>query len=72
VKKRSGSAKRHRLGAFFALAFAGLVTAAAVWLLVLPAREPVRLSTVSPHPDLLDKPHRHRAASAPTPDDVKP
>lgn len=60
------SKRDFQLGLFAALVIASAVASVAAWLLFLPPREPSRLSKPEPRPELLDKPHRHRAAVEPS------
>jgi len=57
------SARGFQLGLFGALAVASAIAGFAAWLLFLPPREPNQLTRPEPRPALLDRPHRHRAAS---------
>jgi len=54
------------LGLFGALLIASMIAGLAVWLLFLPVRSPAQLVRFQPRPELLDKPHRHRAATEPS------
>ncbi|HYQ47305.1 MAG TPA: hypothetical protein VER11_35285 [Polyangiaceae bacterium] len=59
----STSRRGFQLGLVGALVIASAVAGVAAWLLFLPPQEPSRLTSPAPRPALLDKPHRHRAAS---------
>ena len=53
--------------ALLAVLAASTVAALAVWLLLLPAPGPLRLTPLDPRPELLDKPHRHLSAPVSAP-----
>jgi len=61
----AASRTRFQLGLLGALLFAVVVAGLAAWLLFLPVRAPAQLTQPRPRPELLDKPHRHRAAPEP-------
>ena len=54
------------LGLFGAVLIASAIAGLAAWLLFLPARSPAQLVRSQPRAELLDKPHRHRAAPEPS------
>jgi len=53
---------RFQLGLLGALLIASGIAGVAAWLLLLPVRAPSQLVHAHPRPELLDRPHRHRAA----------
>jgi len=66
MRKRSPEKRSPRIGPFGALLMASGVALLSAWLLWLPAGHLPRVSAALPRPELLDKPHRHQAASAPS------
>jgi hypothetical protein len=64
MKKRSPQKQAQRIGPVGALLIASGVALLSAWLLWLPAGQMPRASAALPRPELLDKPHRHQAASA--------
>jgi hypothetical protein len=66
MRKRSPERRSRRIGPVVALLIASGVALLSAWLLWLPAGRLPRASAALRRPELLDKPHRHQVASAPS------